>query len=337
MITTRTNGIFQGDVIIRTALIKAFDEMRKSPWLLDFAFAGLVNDTLTAGQYGIAELEKAKKWFMETEIPIAIFYHRDNISSPLIAVSLEESTEAESTLGDVSKEGAFESVDSTDIVAMPLSAAGPFTPTDYDSSTGIITVPANIDLSEVYPGMVIVDKKRNQSHVISDIYDDKLVIPIGVTADFTNTIVAPSDNLYIASIESCHFKETYRIDLYVSGNATLLIYLHSIVQFALLKYKQELFEARGFERMVVNAQGIRGFPTEGGPEFIYDRPIMLTGYVQHYWPKDIRGKLNGISVFERVLADAPSPELLVDELEEEQIGLAGDTFDDLESVGPSRS
>src|SRR6476646_6304158 len=53
--TTNCKGVFQGDIIIRTALIEGMRDIRRQPWLLDYAFASLAQDDLTKSVYGLAQ------------------------------------------------------------------------------------------------------------------------------------------------------------------------------------------------------------------------------------------------------------------------------------------
>lgn len=326
MLNTISRGIFQSDIIIRTAIVEGLRLVKEQPWLLDFAFASLVQDDLASGEYGAAELEKVKNWITETDIPVTMAYNKDKLVTPLIAISLEDSVEAESTLGDVSKEGPEEDVDMSTIIAMPKPIAGPFTPISYDSNTGIMEVANSVDLSGVYPGMWIVDPKTNQGYAIEGVGGQSLTIAAGIIANFTNAIIAADSSLYRVTLESCEFKEVYRIDIYVSGNPTLLLYLHALLVFIIMRYKESLLEARGYERSILASKGITGFQTANGPEFIYQRTLLLTGFVKQYWPKDITGKISSISIGESTNM------ITIDESgSQAEIGVA---IDAVQSVGP---
>src|SRR4051812_27437995 len=101
MVRTTTKGIFQSDILIRTMLIQALKDLKDKPWLLDFVFAWLPDDDLTATQYGLVEVDKAKEWFQNTEIIVSMAYRTDRPQLPCIGIELVDSVEDIATLGDI--------------------------------------------------------------------------------------------------------------------------------------------------------------------------------------------------------------------------------------------
>lgn len=99
---TKTFGIAQTDVILRTALIAGLNDIRRNPWLLDYCFAQLPADELTNRDphYGERGKEEAKKWFLNTDIPVIMADLPDEPIIPSITISLVSSEPAEDTLGD---------------------------------------------------------------------------------------------------------------------------------------------------------------------------------------------------------------------------------------------
>lgn len=202
---TEPLGIHQSDIIIRSALIAGLDDLRANPWLLDYVFSSLPKDDLTKNDYGQREVDNAKKWFLNTEIPVIMNTRIDETKVPAISVSLMDSNESDTTLGDVH-----------------------YVPVEYT-----------------------VEK------------DSKAV-----------------------TLESLVFKETYSIGCHAAGETTFATYLHSIVVFILLRYKQRLLEARGFERSTVSSSDFRRNEMFEN-EMVFSRWISLSGYVRNYWPKDV--------------------------------------------------
>jgi hypothetical protein len=325
MVRTSTKGIFQSDIIIRTALMAALDDIRANPFLLDFVFASLLEDELTNQEYGAKELEEARNWFLKTDIPIAMSTRFDQVTSPMIALSLEDSSEAATTLGDVHSTPT-EEVEATEVlVSRPVVPE--FTPRSYDLNTGIVTLPTTVSTDNVFPGMLLFDRKANQAYRIEEVLGPQsLQIASGVKANFTKAVIAPTTSFAIAHLESVEERESYRLDLYVSGDASHILYLYAIVKFALYRYKQDLFEARGFERSSINVTGLRFFKKEGG-EVFYSRTFMLNGYVRQYWPKQITQKIDGL-IYEFKLADLPaSPDAVAPQVDGQGWEMGPDDFD----------
>lgn len=300
MISTRTKGIFQSDVLIRTAVLAALEDMRDNPWLLDFAFSWLANDDLTKGDkhYGVDGIEEAKTWFKNTKIAVVMSFRTDRPQLPCIAIELVDSSEnGANSLGDVSSEGATESIEASDIVIRPRPILGPFTPKSYDSSTGTVTLPSGTTTSGVFAGNVLYDSKTNRGFIVKDVVDDsRFRIDAGVRANFTHAYVAASSQMHVAHLESVEFQETYRLRCYVNTAPVHLLYLYSILTFALLRYKQDLLEARGFERTTIRSQNI--FEPQGADaaELLFARDTVISGYVRQYWPKSILPQIHGIAV-----------------------------------------
>ncbi len=288
-------GIFQSDIIVRSAIAAALDDIRAKPWLLDFIFQSLLNDPLTRRYYGEEEINTAKDWFLNNDIPVKMAYRLDGVVAPLIALTLTESSEDAATLGDVH----YEPVEDIDPIEINVTKpALTFTPTAFDPLTGTVTVASSVDLSFIFSGMIVREKATSKTYVIDSVGDHQFVIlpssPLSL-ANLTRATIESSNKLQIVSLESIVYREGFRIDLFVSGNHTHLLYLHSILVFALNRYKQSLLESRGFERSQVSSTSLGKFERSES-EIIFTRAINLTGYVRQYWPKEVRPRIDGMYV-----------------------------------------
>lgn len=282
---TEALGIHQSDVIIHTALTAAIADMRANPWLLDYVFASLPRDAVSLKAYGEKEVARAKEWFTTTNIPVVMRNRLDEVKLPAISIGLLESVESDTTLGDVHY------VPQEDTEASWPVLAGPFSPVSYNAATGIMVIPSDIGSSLVVAaGMVIIDRV-GVAHEITDVLDSNtLVIRSGTVADFGSALLKTAKPALITQLESLAFRETYSIGCHAQGEPVFLTYLHSIVTFVLLRYKEALLEARGFERSTVSSSDFRK-NEEFGNEMVYSRYINLTGYVRQFWPKAVSEKL----------------------------------------------
>jgi hypothetical protein len=95
---TATPGINLPDVLVRTAIMDGLQRLRNDPKLLDFVFGWLPNDALTAQTYGLQTLERAKQWFLATDIPVSLDLRMDQVKIPVI--SLTDDSEDQSALGE---------------------------------------------------------------------------------------------------------------------------------------------------------------------------------------------------------------------------------------------
>jgi hypothetical protein len=291
-------GIHQSDLIIRSAIIAAFDDLRANPWLLDYAFAQLPKDTLTKDEYGQREIDNAKKWFLNTRIPVFMSTRVDEVSLPAISITLLESVEAETTLADVH----YVPQQDTDRVWPALTA--PFTPESYNQTTGEMTIPGSVTLV-LAAGQQIIDATGGV-HEILEVIDDRKVRIEPAIADFRGAVIKGKPPSSIASFESVRMKETYAIGCHVQGEQVYLTYLHTLLVFALLRYKATLLEARGFERSSISSSDFRRNEAFEN-ELSFSRHVNLTGYVTQVWPGEISPKVTAMQTVTRIADSGKLP------------------------------
>jgi len=288
---TRIVGIHQSDVIIRSALEAGLADLRANPFLLDYVFASLPQDVLTWREYGEKSLQAAKKWFLTTHVPVSIAPRLDESKWPQITIDLLESSEVvpEATLGDVNYEP-------TEQNGQNWPALTPqFTPKSYNASTGVVVLGATPE-AWVGRGMFLVDKQGQAHEIVESISDVSFRISVaaGVIPDLRNCVLKSRRPSWNVDVESSSFKESYRIGIHTT-DPVHLTWLHAIVQFALLRYKQVLLEARGFERSTLSSSQVardQGFETEN----LFSRFITVSGFVRQFWPKAITPVIDGVEM-----------------------------------------
>lgn len=308
---TKAYGIFQSDVIIRSAIMAALTHLRQNPWLLDYVFASLLKDPLTEQAYGAKEVANAKAWFLATDIPVIMDTRIGEPKLPAISIGLVESKETEATLADKHYDTQEDSPTSWPVLA------GPFTP-KYNMVSGEITLTDNVinQVGGILPGMFILDSEGH-CHTILNVNGNVITIN-PLMADFTNAYIKDAKPIMVTDLESLNFRETYRIGCHVQGEPVLLTYLHSIVVFILLAYKEALLEARGFERSEISS-GEFARNSNIDPENAYSRVLSITGYARSYWPKTAFMRIRGINP---QLVVAPKDAENDDENNEEEMWLA---------------
>ncbi|CAB4127123.1 hypothetical protein UFOVP75_66 [uncultured Caudovirales phage] len=319
---TEAIGIFQSDIIIRTAIIAAIADMRENPWLLDYAFSSLAKDKLTLSKYGEKEIAEAKKWFDRVDIVVMLGVRVADGAPPPVCVTihLQESSEVEQTLGDVHHD-PYEDMQST---VRPLTET--FTPVKYDAITGQMTVPDSISNKLIFSTLMQVVTSAGVMYPIVDVIADNIIaLPKGTVANFSNCFVQPAIAPYTTSLESTNFRETFGIGCHCVAEPVHLTYLHSIIVFALLRYRQALLEARGFERSSITSSDFKAEDVVDMPEMYFSRYISLNGYSKAVWPKFVSEKI--LSLASRVVIDG------VDKVPLE----LGQTTDDLAWIGEQDS
>lgn len=287
-IQTSILGIHQSDVVIRSALEKGLENLRAKPWLLDYVFASLPQDELTANRYGQATVQRAKEWFLQNKVSIFMSTRTDKPTWPALSIKLASSNETENTLGDVH----YEPREDSDLQWPALY--GPFNAVSYDPFTGYLTLPDDVsDTLYLSYGQLVIDG-NGLIHPIEEVIDVNVVkIETALTTSFQNAVVKAQPPAYVAEVESLNFAETYHIGVHVGGEQEQLTWLHSIVVFILLAYKETLLEARNFERSTIQSSDFMQNPAFD-EEVVYSRYVTITGTVRQIWPKSIKQKITGI-------------------------------------------
>jgi hypothetical protein len=293
---SEARGVFQSDLIIRTAILDGIDELRRKPYLLPYVFASLLDDELTRNEYGQTQLDAARTWFLNTKIVVFMSTVINSIDLPGISITLLDSVESESVLADT-----HYIPEEDDDRTWPV-LAGPFTPTGYEASTGTMTLPDSVTLV-LAPGQQVVDQQGNLYPILEVQEDNTILIREGVTADFTAATIRgqrPSGKVHW---NSTRMKETYSIGCHVVGEQVLLTYLHSILVFVLLRSRKRLLEARGFERSQISSSDFRRLG-DTQTELAFSRHLNLTGYVTQVVPEEESQKVTGVAVAPLRVIDA---------------------------------
>jgi hypothetical protein len=293
---TEAVGIVQSDIIVRTAIIAGLMDMRANPWLLDFAFAGVTQDKLTFDAYGEKTRDAAKAWFLKSDIPVVMAPRPalENNPPPLgVSIQALSSDEDATTLADVHHDPR-EDLDAERPALTPV-----FDAARYDSLTGHLTIPTNIAAGIVLSTAMKVVDGDGVSHPIIDVIDHDVVqLAPGTVGAFRNCTLHSIFSPLVTSLESVVYRENFAVVCHALSEPEHLIWLHSLVVFVLLRYKEALMEARGFERSSFRSAAIDGYQDPSGPMW-FTRQVTLTGFVRNIYPKAVGGRLLSVTSIAR--------------------------------------
>ena len=321
IINTLAPGIAASDIIIRAALLYGLQDMRNNPWLLQYVFASLLNDPLTDKEYGQAGIDRAAEWFLNTEIPIYMaFKVQGPPPIPCISVALLSSNEAENTLGDINYDTHEEMTED----GVPWGIiGGPFSSAAYDPTTGLVTLPTtNTAILSSWQDIVTKTGKNYPILKIKNYLNECYIAP-GLTIDLTGCTTRVRKPSRSISLESLVFDEEYFVGCHAKDPVEL-IYLHSVIVFCLLRYKERCLEGRGFGESTVSSTDLKknpAFEQLGIAEPVYSRYCSVRGKVRNYWPKDIIVKPSAVVTF-----PVPSRDNLPD------VGLVIETSESAEEI-----
>ena len=276
-----TQGIFQTDVILQTAILAGLKELKQKPWLLDYVWPNLASDPLTKDIYGQQEIDQAKKWVLNTNIPVFLNTRIDDFRGTCVSIAMASSEEEHNTLADTH----YVPFVSTFTPNNMLNLSAAFQPTSFDPATGSITLPDSVAASvNFFPGMYLVNDAGESFQIIETPADNLIIIsaPNQVPDMSVVTLQAPP-NSWTIQMESQWMKETYHIGCHVETEPVHLLYLHSIVLFILLRNRKPLLEGRGIELTRVESQDFGRDEGLNGV-WVYRRYIEMEGKVRHFWP-----------------------------------------------------
>lgn len=280
-------GIFQGDIIIKTAIELGIEDMKKNPWLIDHMMSDLVNVTYFKDKYGQKQIDACKEWFKEAQIDVYMRAREDKDRLPCVTIQMGASNEKPEmkSMADQSTEKAILQPKQ---IGKPIPyIVKPFTPAGYDEDTGIVSVPSSVDLTLVTPGMILVNPANGQGYVVQDLQQGGIVINSGLDIEASQFGVLPQYQYYEARIEHAFFDETYMIGCHAHGDTQNVLFLWSIVKYSILRYRESLLEANGFAESSINSAGPdfdESFTTPGG-EKAWARFMTLNGQIENSWIK----------------------------------------------------
>lgn len=280
--------LFNGDLIIKTAIELGLRDIRQNPWLINDILGQVTSDKHLKDAYGQKEVDACKTWFTSLkEIPVYMRYRRDKDQFPCVTIAMAGSYEKPEMkhMADTSTEVEILLPNQ---IGKPIAyIVPPFVPESYDSATGEIKISSDINLNNVHPGMILVNPDNGEGYIISYTESHSIFILPDLNAQFNKVGVVPQNQFYRARREHTFFQESYSIGCHVHGDPATLLWLHAIVTYCLLRYRESLLEARYFTESYFSNTDFapnEAFNSPSG-ELVYSRYINLSGQVQVSWLK----------------------------------------------------
>jgi hypothetical protein len=291
-IETITWGICQSDLLVRSWILSALSDLRRNPWLFTYIYAQLPKDELTKNDYGNNTLQRAREWFLKTEIPVFLNTHVNAPKFPCIVLELVSSVEADRTVSNTH----YQPYEAVDIKWDDLCPR--FAPAAYVAATGAITLPSSV-LDVLYPvvGMILLDSNDVEHPILEISSDGTTVFVAPCQADFMKSVIRGAKPTYIAELESIEMKETIQIGCFVDSENEHCLFLHTIILFLYYRYSEMLLEARGVEKTALSSSAFASGALKlfEQSQTFYSRYMTLTGFVRHYYPKSILPAIQNVT------------------------------------------
>ena len=295
--------IISSDILVKTMIEAAIVDLRKNPWLLDDVFGGLATDSLASDDYGYKEVDQAKKWFLNNNIFLFMQFRVDDPIFPCITVVHNSSTEMldRASLGDA-RIGT--EMDISSIRTTPTKVYNNFNPKNYNPATGTVELPKGRDTGQMAPGMFLICQKTGHAYEILAVTSDtQFAIAAGTVDNFTELYIVPPSSLWNVEHELTYVREVFQIGAHAQSDPVQNIWLHQLLWYIFLRYKEVYLEARGFEISTLSSG-----PMEKNQKFesdlVFSRYITLIGQVRYDWIKYVAPKLQVVTG-ELVIIDGP--------------------------------
>jgi hypothetical protein len=292
-------GLSPTDALIKTAIELAIEDLLKNPWIIEHMYAPFVENPILSKKYGYKEIERAKEFLRSNKINFYMKHRNDKMDFPCITISLSQSSEDRNlaTLGDVSPSVIDYNPEEID---KPISyIIKPTNLLSYDPLTGIVEIGENENYKYISENMVAVDPETGNGYVIlSKGGNNGFVIQTGLTIDFDKIAVIPQYLTYRARMERIVSQESYNIGCHVHGDPAQMVFLHNLVKYALLRYREGLFEHFRFDLGTISSTDTINNDAFGADE-VYSRFITLSGQIEEFWVKSPARKWEVIDFIER--------------------------------------
>ena len=271
-------SVFAADAVIKSAVELMIEDMRCNKWLIDDVFADFTTNPYLKKKYQ-TQVQNAKDWFLNNKIHIELGYVEDSTDLPRISIVLGPSTQDAnmSTMGDASPDIVMLLPNKID-KPIPFIVKA-FTPVSYDPTSGFLEVPDGLKgYDKVTEGQIVVNVGTGMGFPILDIMGDIITIASGTSIGSGKLAIVPKYQFYEAKVEHIFSNVNYQIICTAMGNAQTAIWLHDIVFYGLLRYKEGLIEALGLYESLFNSTALMQNPnfTDGG-QVAWERSITITG------------------------------------------------------------
>lgn len=273
--------IFQGDARIRTAIELGLEDIAKNQWLIDDILGDFISNEYLRARYA-SQIDSCKQWLANNRINIYMSERDDKMDFPCVVIKVGANNEKSEmkTMGDISTGTA-------DFIPNKINRPLPYVISpgagSYDSASGLFNFASAANLTLVAPGMVLVDPATGTGFKILSVDGNGISVGPNMTLSAAKYGVVPQYQIYQAKIGHTFLAESYDIECSAMDQQTT-IWLHSIVLYCLLRYRQALLEADGFaESMIKNTQLYlnQDYGNEGAS--IWSRSINLTGQTEPTW------------------------------------------------------
>lgn len=275
-------SLFFGDLRIKAAVELGLEDIQKNPWLLQDILGDTLSNPYLRERYG-SQIESCTQWLANNRINIFLSNRDDKMEHPSVVIQLGTSNEKADMkhMGDLSVEKVRLMPNNINkpiaYVIKPVS--GTYTP-----STGAFAFSSPVELIHVNAGMILVDPATGNGYVIQSIgLNNSVNLLTNLNLNAAKYGVVPEYQFYETRIGHTFMQEPYKITCNAMDQQTLL-WLHAIITYSLLRYRQALLEKDGYAESLISSSPM--YPNadySDAGQVVWSRDIEITGQVENRW------------------------------------------------------
>ncbi len=275
-------SLFLGDIRLKTMIELGLADVTKNQWILNDILGDTLGNEYLRERYG-SQIESCKQWLTNNRINIFMSARDDKMEFPCVTIEMGTSNEKPDMkhMGDLSTESVILYPNNINkpipYVLKPVSGS-------YDPTSGIFSFSTAVDLNNVSPGMVLVDPATGNGYVIQSVtVANQVNLLTNLSINAKSYGIIPEYQYYETKIGHTFMQEPYKITCNAMDQQSLL-WLHSIVVYSLLRYRQALLEKDGYAESVISSSKMFPNPdySDAG-QVIWSREIDITGQVENRW------------------------------------------------------
>lgn len=292
-------GLSTTDALIKTAIELAVEDLIKNPWVIEHMYSSFIENPILNKKYGYKEIARAKEFLLNNKIHFYQKHRKDKMEFPCVTISLSQTSE-DAQLATLADQSHIVHEYSPEQINKPISyIIKPTQILSYDPLTGIMEIPENESYKYISAGMSAINPDTGEGYVIEGKAGEQgFLIPKNLEINFERIAVIPQYLTYRARMERIVTKETYSIGCHAHGDPSLTLFLYNLVKYALLRYRESLFEQFNFQLGTITASDTIENDAFGADD-VYSRFITLSGQVEEYWVKTPFRKWEAIDFIDR--------------------------------------
>ena len=276
------------DLIVESIIRDGMLNIIADPTILDYVFAQLT-EPYANRKFGSAEITKIKNILTGASRKQIAIIHSGRIAEsnlPCYTIQLGSDDEKDKFLDEFEKD-LQENLTEDELEDYVKVAA--FTPTAYDSLTGMVSVADGVDLDPVYSNFIFVDAAAAEYIIRSGISNETgnkyFFIGAGESPDIVSDDCSIKSFIEVSQVEIRGSHHDVKLILGVHTKDSLLtIYLYTLLKYFLKSRRHSLIDRGLIASSMTGSDFTRADLMEG--DSVFSRYLTVSGKVEDSWRSD---------------------------------------------------